>query len=94
MKFSHGAWQWTEGVVPTFGPAASSIIALRATALWIAGLDRQGKEGVDRFEGLVLELRVTSPMPDVIRVQVRHHHHRASAAKLNSIWTTRWPPTR
>jgi len=29
--------------------------------------------GVDRFEGVVLQLRITSPLPDVIRVQVQHH---------------------
>jgi alpha-D-xyloside xylohydrolase len=42
-------------------------------ALNITTLDRTGTEGVDRFEGTVLQLRVTSPLENVIRVQVCHH---------------------
>ncbi|NNM85750.1 MAG: alpha-xylosidase [Phycisphaerales bacterium] len=42
-------------------------------ALTVWALDRIGTDGADRFEGVVLELKITSPLPDVLRVRVRHH---------------------
>jgi hypothetical protein len=72
MKFRNGAWLWESGVTPACMKRAHSYrIDDRVLTLW--ALDRSGTEGSDRFEGVVLEMRVTSPMADVIRVQVRHH---------------------
>lgn len=72
MKFTHGAWLWKDGVTPT---TIKRMYRYRVepNRLWIAGLDRTGTTSGDRFEGLVLELVVTSPMPDVLRVQIKHH---------------------
>jgi alpha-D-xyloside xylohydrolase len=42
-------------------------------SLWVAAVDRNGPDPSDRFEGLVLQLHVTSPMADVIRVRIVHH---------------------
>lgn len=72
MKFSHGAWQWSEGVTPICVRRVDQY-RIEADSLLVCALDRYGNEGADKFEGLVLELRISSPMPDVIRVQIRHH---------------------
>jgi alpha-D-xyloside xylohydrolase len=73
MKFTHGAWQLARGVTAT--PIKRLYdYRIEDGTLWIAALDRHGNEGSDRFEGLVLQVRVTSPLPDVLRVQVTHHH--------------------
>src|SRR5579872_6459337 len=73
MKFSHGVWKWAEGITP--------ICVRRVTeykvdhdSLWVAAVDRNGPDPSDRFEGLVLQLHITSPMADVIRVRIVHHH--------------------
>jgi alpha-D-xyloside xylohydrolase len=73
MKFSRGAWLWEEGVSPGFVRRISDY-RVQDDALLIDAVDRDGSEGMDRVEGRVLQLRITSPLADVIRVQVRHHH--------------------
>jgi len=82
MKFSHGAWEWAKNVVAT--PVRRVYeYRIEKDALWMSVLDRHGKEGADKFLGLVLEVTITSPMADVVRVQVRHFHpdnsHRVKA---------------
>jgi alpha-D-xyloside xylohydrolase len=72
MKFSHGAWLWETDVTPSCVRRVYEY-ALDADAIRLAALDRHGTSGGDRFEGVVLELEVTSPLPDVIRVKLRHH---------------------
>ncbi len=72
MKFSHGAWLWANGVTPNCVKRVNEH-RIEGGTLIASAVDRTGNDGVDRFEGLVLELRVTSPMPGAIRVQVRHH---------------------
>jgi alpha-D-xyloside xylohydrolase len=75
VKFSHGAWLWADGVTPQCVKRINEH-RIEGTTLIASGVDRTGNDGVDRFEGLVLELRISSPMPDVIRVQVKHHQRR------------------
>src|SRR4051812_11268312 len=72
MKFSEGAWRWVEGVKPS---VMRRVVTYRiaSDSLYLAGVERGGNQGQDRFEGTVLELRITSPMSDVIRVQATHH---------------------
>jgi alpha-D-xyloside xylohydrolase len=72
MKFTDGAWLVAKGVTPFHCKRVSSY-QVRGDALYLAAPDRKGKEGIDRVEGTVLEVAVTSPSPDVIRVQARHH---------------------
>jgi alpha-D-xyloside xylohydrolase len=72
MKFSNGAWLWADGVVPHCMRRVA-LSKVNGDSLWLAICDRAGNDGIDRVEGTVLELRITSPLPDVIRVQVRHH---------------------
>jgi len=72
MKFRKGAWLWEEGVTPACMKRVTES-RVEGDALWLAAVDNLERKSVDKFEGTVLQLRVTSPMPDVIRVQVRHH---------------------
>src|SRR5689334_20543067 len=72
MKFSEGAWRWAEGVKPSLMRRVVSY-RIDSDSLYLSGVERPGNQGQDRFEGTVLELRITSPMSDVIRVQVNHH---------------------
>src|SRR5688572_16872404 len=73
MKFRRGAWLWETGVTPA---CMKRVVEHRieGDALLVCGVNRGDAGGEDKFEGTVLQLRVTSPMPDVIRVHVRHHH--------------------
>ena len=72
MKFRFGAWLWENGVTPA---CVRRVFEHRidGSTLHLSAVDRAGTEAMDRCEGTVLQLRVTSPMPDVIRVQVWHH---------------------
>ena len=69
MKFSHGVWKWADGIVPLCVRRVTEYRVDR-DALWVAAVDRDGPDPSDRFEGLVLQLHITSPMPDVIRVRI------------------------
>src|SRR3954466_7874273 len=73
MKFRKGAWLWEAGVTPA---CMKRVIEHRieGDTLLVCGVSRSDNQGEGKFEGTVLQLRVTSPMPDVIRVHVRHHH--------------------
>jgi alpha-D-xyloside xylohydrolase len=72
MKFSHGVWKWAEGVTPICVRRVTEY-KLERDLLWVAAVDRNGTDPSDRFEGLVLQLQITSPMADVIRVRIVHH---------------------
>ncbi|MGA2442792.1 MAG: alpha-xylosidase [Tepidisphaeraceae bacterium] len=79
MKFSHGVWKWAEGIAPTCVTRVTEY-KLDRNSLWVAAVDRNGPDPSNRFEGLVLQLNVTSPMADVIRVRIVHHRVNAGAA--------------
>ncbi|HEY1922725.1 MAG TPA: hypothetical protein VGG44_08155, partial [Tepidisphaeraceae bacterium] len=72
MKFSHGVWKWAEGITPLCVRRVTEYRVDRDT-LWVAAVDRDETDPSDKFEGLVLQLHITSPMPDVIRVRILHH---------------------
>src|SRR5580704_1190064 len=72
MKFSQGVWKWAEGITPSCVRTVTEY-RIERDQLWIAAVDRDGIDPSDRFEGTVLQLHVTSPMPDVIRVRIVHH---------------------
>ena len=72
MKFRHGAWLWRPDVTPSVAKRLYRYaIEQNMVRLWT--LDHTGTEGANRFEGTILELRISSPMPDVLRVRVHHH---------------------
>jgi alpha-D-xyloside xylohydrolase len=72
VKITHGAWLVAPGVTPTSVRRIHEY-RIEGSTLWLAGVDRAGKEGANRFEGVILQMRVSSPMADVIRVQIKHH---------------------
>jgi len=73
MKFSHGVWKWAEGITPLCVRRVTEY-KIERDSLWIAAANRgNGPDPSDRFEGLVLQLHVTSPMPDCLRVRIVHH---------------------
>ncbi len=85
MKFSHGVWKWAEGITPLCVRRVTEYRVDR-DSLWVAAVDRDGPDPSDKFEGLVLQLHITSPMPDVIRVRIVHHapdERRAVKAELD-----------
>jgi alpha-D-xyloside xylohydrolase len=85
MKFSHGVWKWAEGITPRCMRRVTEYRVDR-DALWVAAVDRDGLGPADKFEGLVLQLHITSPMPDVIRVHIVNHwpdERRAVKAELD-----------
>jgi len=72
MKFRHGAWLWRTEVTPSVAKRLYRYsIEINSVRLWT--LDHNGTEGADRFEGTVLEIHISSPMPDVLRVRTSHH---------------------
>jgi len=73
MKFSHGVWKWAEGITPVCVRKITEY-RIEKNSLWVAAGERSGTDPSDKFEGLVLQLHVTSPMADVIRVRIVHHH--------------------
>ena len=72
MKFSQGAWRWADGVTPSVAKVITEA-NVDGDKLVVRTLDSATRHGVDRFEGTVLTLEITSPMPDVIRVHMKHH---------------------
>src|SRR5262245_4014210 len=80
MKFRNGAWLWMDGVRPAIMRRVIEH-SIDGDALRIVAVDRAGRDGEDKFEGTVLEMRVTSPMLDVIRVQIAHHTPKQQAAR-------------
>ncbi|MDB5327470.1 MAG: alpha-xylosidase [Phycisphaerales bacterium] len=75
MKFSQGAWRWADGVTPAMVRRVAAH-QIETDRLALHALDRHGSEGVDKFEGTVLSIEISSPMPDVIRVHARHYSPR------------------
>jgi alpha-D-xyloside xylohydrolase len=85
VKFSNGAWLWADNVTPhCMQRLDGHEIADAGNTLLCCAVDRRGNDGSDRFEGTVLQLRVSSPMPDCVRVQVRHHHPTAPNGRESS----------
>ena len=72
MKFTDGAWLVAKGVT-AFPMRRAFEHGIDSGVLTVGAVDRPGGDGVDRVEGTVLQLRLSSPMPDVIRVQARRH---------------------
>jgi alpha-D-xyloside xylohydrolase len=78
MKFAHGAWLLADGVTAHFAKRIQEFAVQPGKSLSFSTVDRTGTKGVDSFEGKVMQVRVSSPMADVIRVQVRHHASKRS----------------
>jgi hypothetical protein len=88
MKFRQGAWLWRSGVTHACVKRVAEY-RIDGDVLWLAAVDRAGAMHTDTFEGTILELRVSSPMPDVVRVQARAPSSARDRADVLSISTTR-----
>ncbi len=71
MKFDDGQWRQLPGTKAIF-PATVVDVQLEPDALTITGYDHVIHSRGDYLEGSIITARFTSPLPDVIRVQLSH----------------------
>src|SRR5260221_14013274 len=71
MRFSKGLWQMLEGVEPTY-PVRVHEVERSEGALVVVPADRADGGRGSYVGGSSLTIRLSSPMPDVIRVTVTH----------------------
>src|SRR5437762_1813562 len=94
MRFRNGAWLWNKGVTPACMKRVTEF-GIDGDALDIACVDREGTTHTDRFEGVVLAMRITSPMPDCLRVQIQHYSsHTNGATKFDLDYSLAAPSVR
>ena len=72
MKFSNGCWLFKEGV-SSFSPSEVCYTTVKDTEVTLCAPTHPINERGDTLGGINLTIRITSPMPDVIRVQTFHH---------------------
>ncbi len=72
LKFSNGRWLMRLGVTPFF-PVHIYDVDVEPDALTIYGPTRRVTHRGDTIDLAMLTVRFSSPMPDVIRVQIYHH---------------------
>lgn len=77
MKFRNGAWHWFDNVDAHIMRQVQEY-RIAGSTLYVAAADREGR---GNFEGHVLELRITSPMAEVIRVEATHHSPRSAGVR-------------
>jgi alpha-D-xyloside xylohydrolase len=72
MKFTDGYWAFRPGITPHF-PVHVHDVVVEPAALVVYGPTRRINHRGDTLNIGILTVRFTSPMPDVIRVQMTHH---------------------
>jgi alpha-D-xyloside xylohydrolase len=72
MKFTDGYWHMRPGVTPHF-PVHVHKVEVKPGALTVYGPTRRLTQRGDTLNLPLLAVRFSSPMPDVIRVQMVHH---------------------
>ncbi len=72
MKFSNGCWLQAEGV-EAFAPKQAYFIDIAETEVNICAPTNRIEGRGDVLGGINLNIRITSPAPDVFRIQVVHH---------------------
>ncbi|MCD7708779.1 MAG: alpha-xylosidase [Clostridiales bacterium] len=72
MKFNNGCWLFKEGV-ECFSPAEVYYTTVEKTSVTLCTPTHPILERGDTLGGANLTIKITSPMPDVIRVQAFHH---------------------
>lgn len=78
MKFTDGYWRIEPGISPFF-PAQVCGIDLSPGALTVYGPTKKQAQRGDVLNVALLTVRFSSPMSDVIRVQICHHKGRLSS---------------
>ncbi|MDE6387888.1 MAG: alpha-xylosidase [Lachnospiraceae bacterium] len=72
MKFNNGCWLFKEGTA-CFSPSEVYYTTIKDTEVTLCAPTHPIKERGDTLGGVNLTIRITSPMPDVLRVQTYHH---------------------
>ncbi len=72
MKFTAGYWMLRPGVTPMF-PVQVQDVKIEAEALTIYAPTRRVVQRGDTLNQPLLTIRLTSPLPNVVRVQMAHH---------------------
>ncbi|MAT98138.1 MAG: alpha-xylosidase [Anaerolineaceae bacterium] len=72
MKFTDGYWHFREDVTPYF-PVHVHDVQTESDALIVYGTTKRITQRGDTLNTGLLTVRFSSPMPDVIRVQLWHH---------------------
>jgi alpha-D-xyloside xylohydrolase len=75
MKFHNGRWQLLPGTQALY-PTSVVDVQTEAQALVVTAFNRPVHSRNDLIDGASLTIRFSSPMPDVLRVQVTHHKGR------------------
>lgn len=71
MKFNHGHWRLLPGTEAIY-PVSIVDVRTEPDALIVTGYDRVIHSRGSYLEGTIITARFTSPLPDVIRVQITH----------------------
>ena len=72
MKFNNGCWLFKEGTA-CFSPCEVYYTTVKDTEVTLCTPTQPIAERGDTLGGVNLTIRITSPMPDVLRVQTYHH---------------------
>ena len=83
MKFTDGYWQARKGV-SAFHPAHAYEIETGPDSLTVFAPTRRIEGRGDTLGGPMLSIRFSSPMENVIRVQMVHHKGGKSAVRNSS----------
>ncbi len=75
MKFNYGHWALLPGTEATY-PITVVDVQTEGQALVVTAFNRKIRNRNEMIDGTTLTARFTSPMPEVIRVQVTHHKGR------------------
>jgi alpha-D-xyloside xylohydrolase len=78
MKFTDGYWMYREGVTPHF-PVHVHDVEVGPESLTVYGATKRLNHRGDTLNLGLLTVRFSSPMPEVIRVQLMHHKGGAPA---------------
>ena len=84
MKFTDGNWMMREGVT-VYNPTEAYEISEERSGLTVVAPTHPIRHRGDTLEGPVLTCRFSSPMPDVIRIQV--YHYQPATAQVPSYET-------
>ena len=71
MRFDQGQWRLLPGVEAIY-PVAVADVRVDSDALTITGYDRPIDSRWSYLEGAIITARFTSPLPNVVRVQITH----------------------
>lgn len=72
MKFNNGCWLFKEGTA-CFSPSEVYYTTIKDTEVTLCAPTHPIQERGDTLGGVNLTIRITSPMPDILRVQTFHH---------------------